>query len=164
MIHHSVEAQSPQELSTNDEILRATYDWLPLIAQTEIWNDDTGLRAIIEYPVKTMNTISADDLEKMMRDKADTATYDFVDPGDNQGVYQVDTGPVAYPDLSKRHDPTEEGLSLAFVAFNTRDRADFILDVPTPVYDGGESGRQVAEVNHYSERLTMRSENRIFAI
>jgi len=162
MIHHSVEAQTPQELTTNDEVLQATYDWLPLIAQTEIWNDDTGLRAIIEYPVKTMNTISSSDLERMRSDKADTATYDLVDPGDNQGVYQVDTGPVVYPDLSQRYDPTEEGLSLAFVAFNTRDRADFILDVPTPVTDPSE--RLVAEVHHYSKRMTVLATNRVFAI
>ena len=164
MLYHNVEAEVAEELTTNDDILQATYEWHPLVAQTEIWNDDTGLRAIVEYPVKTMNTISSDDLEKMREAKAGKASYELLDPGDEQSIYQVDTGPVAYPDLSKAHDPTEEGLSLAFVAFNTRDVANFILDAPTPVLEHVTHGKETAKVHHYSERFKMPAKNRIYAI
>lgn len=50
---------------------------LPLAAQTEITNEETGLRCLIEYPIKTMN-ISIDD-----------------------GRWQVDTGPIAFLDHEK---------------------------------------------------------------
>jgi hypothetical protein len=67
------------------------------------------LRAIIEYPGKTMNRHQV------------------------RNLYQVDTGPVAFPDLSRRYRPKAEGLSPAFVVFNAPDAADFVLEVPTVV-------------------------------
>ena len=57
-------------------------------------DEKTGLRAVIECPTKTMN----------------------IEP--KRRLYQVDTGPVAYPDLSKLYDPPIDCLRLAFVAFN----------------------------------------------
>ncbi len=78
---------------------------------------ETKLRAVIEYPIKTMN-ISMD-----------------------KSVYQVDTGPIALPELEKRYDPPIDALRLAFVAFNTPDFADFVVEQPTPVIqDGQEHG------------------------
>ena len=58
----------------------------------------------MEYPVKTMNTNRAND------------------------IYQVDTGPVAFPDLSQRHARHVDALSLAFVVFNAPHFADFVLE------------------------------------
>ena len=55
---HLVECESLEELTTPSQILQATQAGHPLIAQTEIENDETGLHAVIEYPVKTMNTKS----------------------------------------------------------------------------------------------------------
>ena len=120
-------------------MLQATYDNLPLIAQTEVWNDDTGLRAIMEYPVKSMNTIRATD------------------------TYQVDTGPLAYPDLSRRPDRLIESLSLAFVAFNVPDFADFVIEAPTTIDDEGLGGKELCQVRHYSKIVTHVAENRMYA-
>lgn len=119
------------ELKTTAEIRRATHGALPLIARTEIANKETGLRAILEFPVKTMN---------------------IHDPKD---LYQVDTGPVAFPDLSRRGGPVAETISLAFVAFNAPHFADFILEADTPV--GG------ARVMHYSRISSFPAVNRLFA-
>ena len=87
-----VEGQEVEELTTNEAIRQATYEFAPIVSQTEVWNEQTGLRAIMECPVKTMNTRRADDL------------------------YQVDTGPLAFPDLSQRHERHVDGIALAFVA------------------------------------------------
>jgi hypothetical protein len=138
--YHLVEASSCTELVSSEAILTATYAFRPLVAQTEIWNNETGLRAIIEYPVKTMNTIRA------------THTY------------QVDTGPVAFPDLNARHPRSVDGLSLAFVAFNAPGFADFVIEVPTPIRDRGAEGREIGHIHHYSKLLSLESENRLYAV
>lgn len=125
-----------RELTTQEEILQATYAHEPLVSQTEITDPATGLRAVIEAPVKTMNTRRG------------------------PGIYQVDTGPVVLPDLSRRPGRSVDALRLAFVAFNVPGFADFIVEVPTPT---GESP-EAAEVLHYSERITLPATNRLYAI
>ena len=130
-------ATSLKKLQTNEEIRRATNDFLPLIAQTEIRNEQTGLRAIIEYPVKTMNIRASDD------------------------IYQVDTGPVALPDLTKPYQPTIDSLSLAFVAFNAPHFADFVIEHPTPII---QEGQEVCKVLHYSKLLSLEAKNTLFCI
>ena len=106
------------------------------MAVTEIRNEETGLTATIEYPVKTMNIHEPD------------------------RIYQVDTGPVAWPDLSRRRERLADLLSLAFVAFNAPHFADFVIEAPTTV---GE-GEAAAEVYHYSKRVSLSATNRLFAI
>ena len=130
-----VEAPAARELVTNADIRDATYAGHPLVAQVEVDDVDTGLRAIVECPVKTMNTNRGGDL------------------------YQVDTGPVVLPDLL-RHERTVDGLRLAFVAFNMPEFADFVVEVPTRIGEGPDS----TEVYHYSERQTLLATNRLYAL
>jgi hypothetical protein len=131
--YHLAEASSWEELTDLSAVLDATRTFDPIVAQTEIWHEETRLRAVIEYPVKTMNT---------RRDPI---------------AYQVDTGPIVFPDLTRRHTRTADGLSLAFVAFNAAHFADFILEVPTPVADG-------VQIHHYAQRLSLTAINRLFAV
>ncbi|MBM3725241.1 MAG: hypothetical protein FJW40_07445 [Acidobacteria bacterium] len=123
-------------LRSNREIRQATHAGLPIVAQTEIANPETRLRAIIEFPVKTMNI------------------------HDTRDLYQVDSGPVAFPDLSRRYPHPAEALSLAFVAFNAPGFADFVIEAPAPV---SESGREVTRVHHYSRLESLPAANRLFA-
>ena len=125
------------ELDSFEEIRDATAQGRPIVAQTEIRNDETSLKAVIEYPVKTMN-ISLDN-----------------------SVYQVDTGPVAYPDLTRRFDLSIECLSLAFVAFNVPHFADFIIEQPTPVV---QDEQELARVYHYSRPFSLPAKNRLLAL
>ncbi len=125
------------ELDTWEQIRDATAAAIPIVTQTELWNEETRLRAIIECPTKTMNI----SLEKQM--------------------YQVDTGPVAYPDLSKRYDPAIDCLSLAFIAFNAPDFADFVIEQPTPVIVNGEEKTQVY---HFSNPFSVTARNRVIAL
>lgn len=130
--YYLVEGQEVEELTSNAAIRQATYDFAPIVTQTEIRNDETRLRAIIECPVKTMNTRRGD------------------------GMYQVDTGPVAFPDLTQRRARHIDGIALAFVVFNAPHFADFVREVPTAV--GSE------QVHHYSEILSLEAENRVYAM
>ncbi|MCY3759817.1 MAG: hypothetical protein OXH50_01080 [Gemmatimonadetes bacterium] len=127
-----VEGGEVVELDSGAAVCAATCAGDPLVAQTEIWNDKTGLRAVIEYPVKSMNT------------------------NRERSAYQVDTGPVAFPDLSARRKRHADGISLAFVAFNAPHFAEFVLEVPTKV--GSE------EIHHYSQVVRLPANNRLFSV
>ncbi len=128
------QADQVRELVGYDQIHEATAAATPLVTQTELWNSELGLRAIIECPTKTMNISQI------------------------KKVYQVDTGPVAYPDLSRRHDPEIDALSLAFVVFNTPDFADFVVEQPTPLKENPEN----CQVFHYSQPFSKTTRNRVF--
>ena len=121
-----------EELTSDAAVREATYESVPIVAQTQVRNEETGLQAIMEYPVKTMNTNRAND------------------------IYQVDTGPVAFPDLSQRHARHVDALSLAFVVFNAPHFADFVLEAPTRVGD--------EQVYHYSKVVSLAAVNRLYAV
>ena len=98
------------------------------------------MRALIEYPVKTLNT------------------------NRQRKVYQVDTGPIAFPDLSLAGERNVDRISLAFVAFNAPDSAAFVIEAPTPVEEPGTRDRKVATVHHYSKRVSLPARNRLYAV
>lgn len=125
------------ELDTWEKIRDATDAGLPIVTQTEFKDEATGLRAIIECPTKTMN----------------------IEP--KKKIYQVDTGPVAFPDLSRAYDPPIDCLRLAFIAFNAPDFADFVVEQPTPV---AEKGKELAQIYHYSGPFSVKAKNVLLAV
>jgi hypothetical protein len=120
-----------------DEIYGAAMEGLPIVSQTYIRDETTDLGAVIECPVKTLN----------------------LGPGNK--IYQVDTGPVAFPDLTRRHDPPIDSLSLAFIAFNSPTSADFIIEQPTKV-EG--KGGEACWIYHYSNPFSLDATNRLISI
>ena len=124
-----------KELRSWEDIREATMAGLPITSQTEIQDPSTGLRAIMECPVKTMNL------------------------SPERRMFQVDTGPVGYPDLSQKYEPRISCLSLAFLAFNSESAADFILERPTRV----RGGRELCEIYHYSRPFSTGARNRLFS-
>jgi hypothetical protein len=131
------EAREVVELTTWEQIRDATAAAIPIVTQTEIVGPEAGLKAVIECPTKTMN-ISLD-----------------------RKLYQVDTGPIAFPDLSKRYDPQIDCLSLAFIAFNAPDFADFVVEQPTPATN---DGKDTPQVYHYSKPFSLKAKNRVLAL
>ncbi|MHC4398320.1 MAG: hypothetical protein ACYTG0_01430 [Planctomycetota bacterium] len=131
------EGRHVKVLDTWEEIRDMTAAGVPIVSQTEIRDPDTNLRAIIECPIKTMNI----SLERQM--------------------YQVDTGPIALPDLSRRSDPLIDILSLAFVAFNAPYSADFVIEQPTPVI---EDGKELCQIHHYSNPISLPARNTLLAV
>jgi hypothetical protein len=131
------EPRSTRLLSTTEAIREATHEGLRLVAQTEIANPAIGLRTILEFPIKTINI------------------------HDKKNLYQVDTGPLAYPDLSQTYTRLVDSISLAFVAFNKPTTADFIIEDEAPIL---YFGREVTRVHHYCRTVSVSTQNRIFAI
>ena len=110
----------------------------PLVGRSVLADPGTGLRAELEYPIKTLNVRFAPD------------------------VYQVDTGPVLFPDLSQHCVGWADYLHLAFLAYETRTagHADFILEVATPVSAAAGAPR----VLHYSRHLTRPAVNSLWQL
>jgi len=115
----------------------ATVAGIPLVSRTELVDRASGRRAVIEAPVKTMN----------------------IQP--EERLYQIDTGPVAYPRLSEPFDPPIDALQLAFVAFNAAHFADFVVEQPDPVV---EDGVEKTKVFHYSQPFSVPARNLLLAI
>jgi len=124
-------------LDSNEAIRQATNDALPVVAQTELSDENTGLRAIIEYPVKTMNI------------------------NDSLNLYQVDTGPLLFPDLSKHYEKTVDSIHLAFAAFNVKHFTDFVIETAVPI--GEKEGKDIL-VYHYAKLISLPAKNTLFAI
>lgn len=125
------------EIDTGAKIWDAVQADLPLVGLTELHNPDTGLSALIEYPIKTMNVRQSD------------------------MAWQIDTGPIAFPDLTKRYDRQIDCLSLAYIAVNAPNFADFIVERETPIL---VDDKEVANVFHYSQQLSFPAKNSIFAL
>ncbi|MBX3437937.1 MAG: hypothetical protein KF861_10635 [Planctomycetaceae bacterium] len=118
-------------LTSPREIVEAVLARSPLVAQTEL--DSDRYTAMIEYPVKTINANERD------------------------GIYQTDTGPHLFPDLTRKPDKLIEGMELAFSAFNCPEWAEFLIRVPTPIAES-------VHVYHYSRTVRLDCRNRLFRL
>ncbi len=87
----------------------------------------------LHFPIKTMNANERD------------------------WIYQVDTGPLLFPELSAEPHRWIDSFRLAYIAFNRADWAEFILQVPTPLSER-------ISVNHYSRTLQLKTRNTIFRV
>ena len=128
--HRDVEA-----LVDDEQVVATTLGADPIVARTEVWSTDEKTRAVIEYPIKTMN---------VQRERQ---------------RMQVDTGPLIYPDLDAAADSEIEKLHFAFVCFNTDAVAEFVLRGPTPVMRDGE---QVGTYIDYSQVRRVPIENTFY--
>ena len=131
------EAKKVAVLDSWEKIRDMTAAAAPIVSRTELSDEATGLRAIIEAPVKTLNI----SIPKSM--------------------YQVDTGPIGYPDLSQRFEPRIDCLKLAFVAFNAPHFADFIVEQPTAVI---EDEVEKCQIHHYSKPFSVPAKNTLLAV
>lgn len=117
-----------EPLDGSETIVNAVLANEPLVAQT-IWETER-YRALLEYPVKTINA------------------------NERHWIYQTDTGPHLFPDLSVEPDRLLDALQLAFSAFNCFHWIEFIVREPTAITDG-------VSVYHYSRNLRVDCENRV---
>lgn len=136
-VHQHVVRVEGRELEGNAEIVQATLRNIPLVGQVEIASADRKLRATLEFPIKTMNA------------------------NDIQNLYQVDTGPVAFPDFKMEVERHIERLSPAYVAYNAPDFADFVVQQALPIV---VKGREVARVTHYSGLVSLPAKTRVIAV
>ncbi len=90
------------ELTADEEIIDASLSTDPIVVQTTLRNEQSGLTAALEYPVRTMNYHP------------------------ERGRFQVDTGPLIYPDLDVDAGHPIDRCRLAHTIFNTLTTAEFV--------------------------------------
>ena len=127
---------STKLLEDDEEIIEATLNDVLLVGRTEIWDDAQGVSAVIEYPIKTMN----------------------IHPEWKR--FQVDTGPLLFPDLSRTVERRIQCFSIAFVCYNTFDLAEFILRVPISI---GDPNSEIQSALEYSDIRRLPAKNTILA-
>lgn len=119
-------------LETTDQIVAALFTNSPVVARTAY--EAAGYRVLLEYPVKIVNF------------------------SEREGYYQVDTGPVLFPEIGTGERSLIKGMQLAFVAHNTTDWAEFLVNSPTLVGPG-------IKVHHYSRVVRLENVvNRLYAV
>lgn len=118
-----IETVTAHILSSPEEIVEASLGNRPLVGRVDL--EDRRLGASLEFPIKTMNA------------------------NDTRKRYQVDTGPLPYPDLDVSIDRHIERLWPAYVAYNTPDFADFVIQKPYAVTDSTK--HEPFSVTHYSK-------------
>ena len=124
-----------EDCEDDDEVIHVTLQGVPIVGVTTISDPASGREAILEYPIKTMNV------------------------NDIDTIWQVDTGPLVFPDLSSQAERRIEWLDLAFIVYNRLDRAEFIIQAPTAV-----EGAADVLVPHYSRAHKCPATNRIVAL
>ena len=77
------------------------------------------------------------------------------------GTWQIDTGSVAVPDLSRRYERASDAISLGFIAINNLQpgQADFVAEQPTSLPEHPD-----IKVLHYSTPYTVPAISRLIAI
>jgi hypothetical protein len=125
-----------QVLADDAAVVEATLNNLSLNARTELHHAASGRRALLEYPVKTMNVMQG------------------------PPCFQVDAGPLILPDFSATVTHPIECFEMAYVVYHTPDKAEFILRKPVPT----AAGDTPAAVNtDYSVVQIMPARNEILA-
>jgi hypothetical protein len=132
-INHHPEATA---LDTDAAVVAATQANVPINARTELRDEASGLRAVLEYPVRTMN----------------------IHP--ERVRFQVDTGPLIFPDLAATAEHWIDSCALAHIIYNTFDRAEFICKRPTPLI---HDGQEVARIFHYSDYRAFPAAHTLYA-
>lgn len=134
-VHFHIKMIEGNIIDNVDEIVKFTLANYPLNGRTEISDDSGKLRAIIEFPIKTMNV------------------------NDQTLMYQVDTGPILLPNFESKKERMVERFDLAYIAYNRTDEAYFVVLEPTPIKDGSPD-----KVSHYSKVFGTKAKNSIIAL
>lgn len=122
-------------LKTSEEIIHATLDCEPMVGRTILNNEEQKWHAVLEYPLYYMNVHSP------------------------EGRFQVDLGPILYPDFNVKGESPIEYLKLAYIMYNQLDAVEFAIRVPTLVVEG-----QSVETLHYSKVIKMSAQSELFSL
>ena len=146
---HIHTAKSSDILPSVQDVIAATKRGDYLVVRTEFANLNNGLHAILEYPVKTINT------------------------NDDKEQIQVDTGPIVFPDIWKNHDNVIETLCLCYIAFNNLGKCEIIVESPTSMLEhtalslGEDQNPEIHKyflIDHYCDIRPLDASHTIYAL
>lgn len=127
-----------RELPDNEAVFMATMgSGEPMVSRTTIRDERRGITAELEYPVNTMNV-----KEIPLR-------------------FQVDTGPLIFPDFGKDVGNPIESFEVAYVVYNRFDEAEFTLRKPLAVREGDGPSSHITD---YSDIRILSAQNQILLV
>jgi hypothetical protein len=128
-----VEQVQARPLEDEKAIVQATLEGGPLIGVVEFDSPYGEWSARLEFPIKTMNV------------------------NDLEWKWQVDTGPVPFPDFGQEEEQFIEQLWPAYVAYNSFQTAEFIVQQPLDLGGG-------LKVPHYWRRVSLAAQSQVLAV
>ena len=126
-----------KELTSKQSVVDSTLTNSILVGHTELINDKTQQKAILEYPIKTMNVI-----KEIPR-------------------FQVDTGPILVPNFKPDEKLKINSLDIAHIVYNLFDRGEYISRKPVQVANTDDGPLSVTD---YSELVEYVGINRLYAV
>jgi hypothetical protein len=143
--------QTAELLDTPRALIVAAKAGCYIVVRTEFANAERRLRAFVEYPVKTINM------------------------NEQSNAFQIDTGPIVFPDLWAAQKGHLEALRLAFIAFNNFGRSEVLLQTSVnaveytnpPIYGQLAQKSRVVElfvVDHYCDVRRLDATHRAYAL
>lgn len=131
--HYSIDVRktAARIIADVDELAAIFATDRPIVSRTRIETPHYTLS--LEYPVKTGNYST------------------------RERYYQVDTGPVLFPDLAVTADQVLESFNLAYIAHIRPGWAEFLVSAPTPLAPG-------IAVHHFSRSVRVECHNEMIAV
>lgn len=108
-----------------------------LVGTTELKSPDGTLTARMEYPIRTSNIQVS------------------------SGRWQVDAGPVLYPDFARKPKIRVEFFARAYIVFNDFAWAEIILHRPGSLM---KDGKEAVRASHYHDPSRIQVPSRLFAV
>lgn len=120
-----------QRLETDQDVVKASQGRFPIVVESTMQDTSGQITAHLSFPVKTMNFHP------------------------ERERFQVDTGPLIFPDLAISPAHLIDRCKLAHVVFNTSQYAEFICKTPTTSADG-------ESIFHYSDVHRVQLQNHLY--
>lgn len=124
------------EITAYDEFAEAFLRNRRFLGVTELKSPDGKLTARMEYPIRTSNILK------------------------EKRLWQIDAGPVLFPDFSRQPSLPVELFARAYIVFNNFDWAEVIVHQPAPVM---KDGKQVAVATNYHAPFRIPARSRLYA-
>lgn len=126
-----------RKLSTDQDVVAAAREGAMIMARTTVSDEASGQTVVVEYPVTTINYS-----ESLSR-------------------FQVDTGPILWPDFDSKMPLIVAKTRLAYIAYNTYSDGEVVLRVPTAITSGF---RELARTWYYSQVERISAKHELFRI
>lgn len=134
-VNFHIKMVSAETLKDITKIVQVSLTNRILNGRVEIIDKLGRYHAILEFPIKTMNV------------------------SEKGCSYQVDTGPILLPDFTATNKTMIEKFQIAFVAFNSKNESQFLINAPVTVGIG-----IMNKTRDYSRNIKINSQNTILQL
>ena len=134
-LQYILKSAEARPLTTSDDITASTMAGEAMVGRTKFSDPEQGWKATLEYPVNYVN----------------------IHPP--AGRFQVDVGPILFPDFASTEDLIVDRIKLAYMLYNQLDEVEFAIREPTVVAED-----RSAQTLHYSKVIKFAAVNELFTL